>query len=101
MTIAIWCGAQRAGSLQPRSGDRSRGISLRCTGVVDDLDGDRSKPRQPLVVEVRATVIEVPHLWVTWRTTGAEEVALRFRTGLIRAARQKQETRSRQQASRR
>jgi hypothetical protein len=50
-----------------------RGISLRCTGVVDDLDGDSSKPRQELVVEARATVIEVPHRWVTWRGTRAEE----------------------------
>jgi hypothetical protein len=50
-----------------------RGISLRYTGIVDDFDGDSSKPRQPLVVEACATVIEEPHLWVTWRTTRAEE----------------------------
>jgi len=50
-----------------------RGISLRFTGIVDDLDGDSSQPRQPLVVEVCATVIEQPHLWVTWRTTCANE----------------------------
>jgi hypothetical protein len=51
-----------------------RGIQLRWTGVVDDLDAyDGSKPQQPLVVDVRATVVEVPHRWVTWRMTCAEE----------------------------
>jgi hypothetical protein len=51
-----------------------RGISLRWTGVVADLDVyDGSKPRQPLVVDVLATVVEVPHQWVTWRITCAEE----------------------------
>ncbi len=51
-----------------------RGISLRWTGVVKDLDAyDGSKPRQPLVVDVRATVVEVPHRWVTWRMTCAKQ----------------------------
>lgn len=51
-----------------------RGISVRWTGVVDDLDAyDGSQPRQPLVVDVHATAVEVPHPWVSWRATHAEE----------------------------
>jgi hypothetical protein len=50
-----------------------RGIALRWTGMVGDLDRyDGSKPRQPLVVDVRATVAEVPHQRVTWRMFAAE-----------------------------
>jgi len=50
-----------------------RGISLRWTGIVDDLDYyDGSKPRQPLVVDVTASVVEVPHRWVTWLVTHAK-----------------------------
>jgi hypothetical protein len=51
-----------------------RGISLVWTGIVDDLDTyDGSKPRQPLVVDVVAAVVEVPHQSVTWLVTRAAE----------------------------
>jgi hypothetical protein len=51
-----------------------RGIALRWTGVVDNLDVyDGSRPQQPLVVDVIATVVEAAHQRVTWRMTHAEE----------------------------
>jgi hypothetical protein len=64
-----------------------RGISLRWTGVVDDLDAyDGSMPQQPLVVDVRAAVVEVPHQWVRWGMTCAEDdspVLRRIHAGLV------------------
>jgi len=50
------------------------GISLRWTGVVNDLNWyEGSKPRQSLVVEVVAALVEVPHRPVIWIMTCAEE----------------------------
>ena len=49
-----------------------RGIALRWTGIVDDLDVyDGSKPQQPLVIEAIASVIEEPHVRVRWIYTCA------------------------------